>query len=134
MSDEPNKGLGPFPGGNNPFTCDMLRDERRCGGDASQLYRTATATKVVCDACATVLRTAKGRMSPAPIVEFALVELIPARNSLLSEIRFAKETIDGNKAHIRQLMAALDVYERIPGLRWLLSGRVRAATVRESGK
>ena len=119
--------------GANPFTCDMLTNERRCGGDASHLYRTATATRLVCDTCAAGLRAAK-RFGPAPIVEFALVELTPARIGLLSELRFARDTIGGNKAQIRQLMAVIDVYESVPGLRWLLSGRVRAAMVKESGK
>ena len=88
--------------GANPFTCDMLTNERRCGGDASHLYRTATATRLVCDTCAAGLRAAK-RFGPAPIVEFALVELTPARVGLLSELRFARDTIGGNKAQIRQL-------------------------------
>jgi hypothetical protein len=114
--------------GANPFTCDMTIEGRACGGVVAFLYRTATATRLICDHCAAGLRTAKGRIVPAPIVEFHLLELAPARASLLSELRFAKETIDGNKAHIAYLQAVLDVYERIPLLRRIMAGAVKKAT------
>ena len=120
--------------GANPFTCDMLREERRCGADAKLLYRTATSTKVVCDFCAAELRNRPKQLAAVPVVEFALAELTPARAVLLQELEAAKTALDGTKVHLRQSMAVIAVYESVPGLKWLLSGRVRAATAGESGK
>jgi hypothetical protein len=90
-----NKGLGPFPGGNNPFTCDFVSDGKRCGEDASTVYRTATVTRLACDRCIAELRSARGLLTSPPVAEVALLELMPARAELLARLALAQEKQSG---------------------------------------
>jgi hypothetical protein len=93
MTMESQKGYGPYPGGNNPFTCDFTVDGQKCQEPASRLYRTAFATKLICDGCAAMIQGAKGHLAATPIVEVSLLELIPARAELLLDLRLAQSRV-----------------------------------------
>jgi hypothetical protein len=62
-----------------------MRDGAKCGQPSSYVYKTAFATRLVCDDCAQELRMVKGAIGPPPLVEYALLELVPARRALLEE-------------------------------------------------
>jgi hypothetical protein len=109
-----------FPGGNNPFVCDMVVDGKPCPNHASLLYRTRHATKVVCDTCASELRMAKGRLVPTPIVEFALLELMPAREALLRERDAALDDADVARLSVREAEARWGKEHTLHGV-WIVS-------------
>jgi hypothetical protein len=79
--------------GANPFICDMLVDGKRCPNDAAWLYRTVYTTKLVCDGCRGELTATKGLIVGAPVVEVALLELMPARAALLAELDEANKAL-----------------------------------------
>ena len=72
------------------FGCDTTRDSKRCDKPAAWVYLTGIGPtrQLVCDDCKAAYRAAK---SQAPIVGFALVELLPARAELLSDLAKHKE-------------------------------------------
>lgn len=68
---------------NNPALCEVLIEGNRCNGFSSHIYKSAYATRLVCDDCARRYRT---EGSTSPILEFALLELVPARELLVDRL------------------------------------------------
>lgn len=79
---------------NTPFVCESLLDGAKCGQPATHIYKSAHVTRLICDDCVASLRNVKGALGPAPVVEFALLELVPARQLLLDTNRALKESND----------------------------------------
>lgn len=91
---------------NDPFVCESMRDGAKCGQPAAYVYKTAFATRLVCDGCAQELRSVKGALGPAPIVEYALLELVPARQVLLEEKLLMMSKAERDRAEISVLEKA----------------------------
>ena len=68
-----------------PFVCKSVCGGQTCGKPAARVYVTANAVRLVCDDCAAELKSAKGMLVAPPIVDVALLELIPAREALMTD-------------------------------------------------
>ena len=75
---------------NDPFPCETIVDKVPCTGHATHVYRSAHATRLICDSCATAYRLAAKGPRKLAVVEFSLLELIPAREYLLGQIDVMK--------------------------------------------
>jgi hypothetical protein len=72
---------------NNPTLCESVVDGKPCGGYSSYIYKTATTTRLICDECARKYRAGgPGGGVSAPIFEFSLLELVPARQVLMMKV------------------------------------------------
>ncbi len=80
---------------NNPTLCEVLIDGEKCGGYSSYVFKSAHTTRLVCDQCANRYR---GSSVHAPILEFSLLELIPAREILLAKVAKAERLAAKAKA------------------------------------
>jgi hypothetical protein len=75
----------------SPIPCSSMINGQPCPGYAAYVYRSASTVRLICDGCAMESNqalTSGSRGLPArrsPIVEFSLLELIPARKLLVSE-------------------------------------------------
>lgn len=81
---------------NDPFPCETTVDSVPCDGHATHVYRSAHATRLICDSCATAYRLAAKSARPISIVEFTLLEFIPAREYLRGQVDTMK--IERDKA------------------------------------
>ena len=79
---------------NNPFLCESIVDGAKCGQPAAYVYKSVHATRIVCDGCVRELQSVKGAVAPAPVMEFALMELVPARQVLLDAKRQVEDAFD----------------------------------------
>lgn len=73
---------------NNPTTCEVLIAGKRCENSSSYVYRDTWNTRLICDTCA---RQYLVEGSQAPILEFTLAELVPARQVLLQRFHTAQQ-------------------------------------------
>jgi len=71
---------------NNPFPCETRIEGVPCTGHATHVYRSASATRLICDSCATAYRFAAKGPRRTAIVEFTLLEFIPAREFLMGQV------------------------------------------------
>lgn len=71
---------------NNPFVCESTVDGKPCGGIASSIYKSAVATRLVCDACARRYKAGGPGGGTTNLMEFSLMELIPAREVLVMRL------------------------------------------------
>jgi hypothetical protein len=102
--------------GANPTTCEILINGKPCGEYSSYVYKTVFTTRLVCSGCATAYRSAGLR----PLLEFALMELIPARESLEMELKMTQEQLTATRAQMTA-MAALSAQEERLQLRLMLA-------------
>jgi hypothetical protein len=86
---------------NNPTLCEILIDGRRCNEPSSYVLKTAFATRLCCADCA---RRYKAEGVTAPIMEYALLELIPAREALEQQLK----TLSQQLAAAYQKLGAAD--------------------------
>jgi len=70
--------------GANPITCDAVVNDAPCGAPAAYVFKTAHVMRLMCFDCAQRYRAAN--LKPPPL-EFALLELIPAREVLEMELK-----------------------------------------------
>jgi hypothetical protein len=73
---------------NNPTRCEMLRDGKKCDALSSYIHVTAFSKQLMCDGCAADLRYATRKAvvpGATPLLEFSLLELVPARRALLAD-------------------------------------------------
>ena len=68
---------------NNPTLCESLIEGKRCNELSSYIYKSAFATRFICDSCA---RQYRHEGSEVPLLEFALLELLPARHVLVDRL------------------------------------------------
>ena len=71
---------------NDPFPCETKVEGVQCAGHATHVYRSASATRLICDECATAYRLAAKGPRKLAVVEFSLLELIPAREYLRGQV------------------------------------------------
>jgi hypothetical protein len=115
--------------GANPTTCEVLINGKPCGEYSSYVYKTAFATRLVCSGCASAYRAATSKsMTRPPTLEFALMELIPAREVLEMELKMTTERLTATRAQMTA-MAALAAQERRLMLRLLVGFVVIGAVV-----
>jgi hypothetical protein len=70
----------------NPMLCERLTDGTRCGSPSSFVYKAASGpAQLLCDRCASEARASGRGMRKVPLMEFSLLELLPARQTLLEE-------------------------------------------------
>jgi hypothetical protein len=82
---------------NDPFPCETKVEGVQCAGHATHVYRSASATRLICDECATAYRLAAKGPRKLAVVEFSLLELIPAREYLLGQVetmRMARDSAE----------------------------------------
>jgi hypothetical protein len=66
--------------------CERLTDGVRCGSPSSFVYKSASGpAQLLCDRCASEARASGRGMRNVPLMEFSLLELLPARQALLEE-------------------------------------------------
>lgn len=104
---------------NTPFVCESMVNGSACGKPCSYVYKSAHVMRLVCDVCAHELQTVKGALGPAPVVEYALLELVPARAALLEEKRLVEQELQTVRAAKEMLHTSLteslkreDLHER----------------------
>jgi hypothetical protein len=100
------------------FGCDTKRDGKRCDQPAAWVYLSGVGPvrQLVCDECKA--EYARSR-STTPIVEFALVELLPARADLLADLKRARD----NAQHYAQIVLKRQMQaEAMRDWRWRLFG------------
>jgi hypothetical protein len=71
---------------NNPFQCESTVDGKPCGNLASSIYKSAIATRLVCDTCARRYKAGGPGGGATNLMEFSLMELIPAREVLVMKL------------------------------------------------
>jgi hypothetical protein len=70
----------------NPFTCESTVDGKRCGNLASSIYKTSIATRLICDDCARRYKQGGPGGGSSNVMDFALLELIPAREVIVMKL------------------------------------------------
>jgi hypothetical protein len=101
---------------NNPTRCEVMTDGKKCGELSAFLFVNAFTKQLMCDGCAMRQRAA-GVRGPVPgggppIMEFSLLELIPARQALLDE-KMALENRLG-----RSIQREVDLDKRLTKAQW----------------
>jgi hypothetical protein len=93
---------------NSPFPCSSKFAHGPCDGLATYVYRSATSTALVCDACAAQYRHDSSKMAVArnPTVPVALLELLPAREALVMNLEKLQSRHEAIQAHHE---ASLDI-------------------------
>jgi hypothetical protein len=76
---------------NNPTLCEVLVEGQRCDKYSSYVYKSVHVTRLICDDCAARYRHEK---SAVPILEFALFELVPARQILVDRMNQTQKALD----------------------------------------
>jgi hypothetical protein len=94
---------------NDPFPCETKVEGVACAGHATHVYRSAHAVRLICDECATAYRLASKGQRKSGIVEFTLLELIPARESLLIKVDAMRGARDAALENERQARAAANL-------------------------
>jgi hypothetical protein len=77
--------------GANPTVCEILIDGQRCNEPSAFVLKTAFATRLCCPECA---RRYKAEGVTAPLLELALMELIPAREALEQELKMTVDMVE----------------------------------------
>ena len=94
---------------NDPFPCETIVDKVPCTGHATHVYRSAHATRLICDSCATAYRLAAKGPRKLAVVEFSLLELIPARSVLLGQIDIMKAEREAARENEQRAMSAANL-------------------------
>ncbi len=94
---------------NDPFPCETIVEKVPCTGRATHVYRSAHATRLICDSCATAYRLAAKGPRKLAVVEFSLLELIPAREYLLGQIDIMKAEREAARENERRAMSAANL-------------------------
>lgn len=94
---------------NDPFPCETTVEGVACSGHATHVYRSAHATRLICDSCATAYRLAAKGPRKLAVVEFSLLELIPAREYLLGQIDIMKAERETARENERRAMTAANL-------------------------
>ena len=105
LSDDPTPMIS---SGANPVTCDVTAGAIRCAAPASYVFKNAHTTRLMCFDCAQRYQAAD--LKPPPL-EFALMELIPAREVLEMNLRMTDEKLTATRARMTA-MAAVGTAER----------------------
>lgn len=93
---------------NNPFLCESTVDGKRCSNFASTIYKSAFMTRLVCDECSHRYKTGGPGGGVTNLMEFSLMELIPAREVLTMKL----SRLERLNTKMRKL-AALAAEERV---------------------
>ncbi len=99
---------------NNPTLCKVLIDGEECGAYSSFVFVSAYTTRLICDQCASRYRASH---SHTAILEFSLLELIPAREILLQRVA-KSERLAAKKS------AAMVLHDMRVGLGYAVAGAV----------
>ena len=94
---------------NDPFPCETIVEKVPCTGHATHVYRSAHATRLICDSCATAYRLAAKGPRKLAVVEFSLLELIPARSVLLGQIDIMKAEREAARENEQRAMSAANL-------------------------
>jgi hypothetical protein len=95
---------------NNPTLCQSTVEGQPCGNYSTHIYKTATTTRLVCDECAYRYRAGG---STAPLLEFSLLELIPARQVLLMKLSTMERLHRKNQRLSELAVEERDLVDRI---------------------
>jgi hypothetical protein len=90
---------------NNPTLCESVRDGKPCGGYSAYVYKTAHTTRLICDQCAKEYRAGR---SVVPIIEFSLMEMIPARKVLVAGLESMRGELERTKSEVTRLGEHID--------------------------
>jgi hypothetical protein len=94
---------------NDPFPCETTVEGVACSGHATHVFRTAYATRLICDACAAAYRLAARGPRKTAIVEFTLLEFIPAREYLRGQVETMRAERDVALDNERRAMVAANL-------------------------